>query len=359
MFRAFVEATGYATTAEREGYGHPYKAGPKEQERPQVPGADWQHPRGPGSEAQDDHSVVQVSWDDAAACCARVGGTLPAEAQWEKACRGTDARMYPWGDQFDERRMNYCDAQCRVERWGDPNYDDGYAYTSPVGSYLEGASPYGVLDMAGNMWEWTADRYDAQYYASSPHENPQGPETGDERVQHGRAWYDGGPAGWLTCTIHPVVLPYVVLIVGRIATFHLQPGKQCQAATPCAAHLLGDREQSALGARHHLPRRRLPRAKRKWSTELRYPTAHRFEPAATTKHGQMQYQGQTLEGWMGPRLLAQGPNYPNALALTPPVNECVKLTSVSICAIIVSEIGLAVSPPAILYYVGGGDVYRW
>jgi len=208
MFRTFAEATGYVTTAEQEGHGHPYKAGPKEDEWPDVPGADWQHPRGPGSEAQDDHPVVQVSWDDAAAYCAWVGGGLPTEAQWEKACRGTDARVYPWGNEFDERRMNYCDAQCPVTRWNhDPTFDDGYAYSSPVGSYPEGASPYGALDMAGNIWEWTADRYDNRYYASSPYENPQGPETGGERVQHGGAWYDAGRAGWLTCTIRHATPP--------------------------------------------------------------------------------------------------------------------------------------------------------
>jgi formylglycine-generating enzyme required for sulfatase activity len=208
MFRAFVKATGYVTTAEREGYGHPYKPGPKEQEWPDVPGADWQRPRGPGSEAQDNHPVVQVSWDDAAAYCAWAGGMLPTEAQWEKTCRGADARMYPWGDAFDERRMNYCDAQCPVTRWTSvPTFDDGYAYTSPVGSYPAGASPYGALDMAGNVWEWTADRYDDQYYASSPYENPQGPETGDERVQHGGAWYDAGRAGWLACTIRHATPP--------------------------------------------------------------------------------------------------------------------------------------------------------
>jgi sulfatase modifying factor 1 len=201
MFRTFVEATGYVTTAEREGYGHPYKPGPREQEWPSVAGADWQHPRGPGSEAQGDHPVVQVSWDDAAAYCAWVGGGLPTEAQWEKACRGTDARVYPWGNEFDERCLNFCDAQCQVTRWtNDPIFDDGYGYTSPVGSYPEGASPYGALDMAGNVWEWTADWYGEQYYADSPYENPQGPDTGSKRVQHGGAWYDAGRAGWLACT---------------------------------------------------------------------------------------------------------------------------------------------------------------
>jgi len=207
MFRAFVEATGYVTTAEREGHGHPYKPGPKEDEWPDVAGADWQHPRGPASPAQDDHPVVQVSWDDAAAYCAWAGGMLPTEAQWEKACRGTDARAYPWGDTFDERRVNYCDVRCPVERLSDPNYNDGFAYTSSAGSYSAGASPYGALDMAGNVWEWTADWYDDQYYAIAPYENPQGPQSGEERVQHGGAWYDGGHAGWLSCAARHATPP--------------------------------------------------------------------------------------------------------------------------------------------------------
>jgi sulfatase modifying factor 1 len=208
MFRAFVETTGYVTTAEREGYGHPYKPGPREQEWPSVAGADWQHPSGPGSKAQDDHPVVQVSWDDAAAYCAWAGGGLPTEAQWEKACRGTDARAYPWGNEFDERRLNFCDAQCPVTRWTDePTFEDGFAYTSPVGSYPDGASPYGALDMAGNVWEWTADWYGDRYYANSPYENPQGPDTGGKRVQHGGAWYDAGRAGWLACTARHATPP--------------------------------------------------------------------------------------------------------------------------------------------------------
>jgi len=208
MFRTFVEETGYVTTAEAIGYGHPYRPGPQQQEWPQVPGADWQHPRGPGSVAQDDHPVVQVSWDDAAAYCAWAGGGLPTEAQWEKACRGTDARLYPWGNAFDQRCLNYCDAQCQVTRWPERDtFDDGYAYTAPVGSYPQGASPYGTLDMAGNVWEWTADRYDKRYYTNSPTENPQGPLMGGERVQHGGAWYDAGGAGWLACTIRHATGP--------------------------------------------------------------------------------------------------------------------------------------------------------
>lgn len=208
MFRKFVEATGYATAAEREDYGQPYKAGPKEDEWPRVPGADWQHPRGPGSKAEDDHPVVQVTWDDAAAYCAWVGGALPTEAQWEKACRGADSRMYPWGDTFDNSRLNYCDSLCPVERWRDLTYSDGYAYTSPGGSYPEAGSAYGAMAMAGNVWEWMADRYDAEYYSDSPYENPLGPESGKHRTQRGGAWYDGEPAGWTTCTVRHATPPH-------------------------------------------------------------------------------------------------------------------------------------------------------
>jgi len=199
MFRTFVEATGYETTAEREGWGNPWTEGPMEEEWPQVPGADWQHPRGPESSAEDDHPVVQVSWEDAAAYCEWAGGQLPTEAQWEKAARATDGRMWPWGNTYDGTLGNFCDAQCPIERWKQDSFDDGYAFTAPVGRFPGGASLYGALDMAGNVWEWVADWYAEEYYGESPSQNPPGPDSGTDRAMRGGAWYDNEP--WVRCTV--------------------------------------------------------------------------------------------------------------------------------------------------------------
>ena len=199
MFRTFVEDTQYKTTAERQGWGKPWAAGTGEQEWPHVQGADWRHPRGPGSNAVDDHPVTQVSWEDSAAYCAWAGGQLPTEAQWEKACRGIDGRLWPWGSTYDWRRVNSCEAQCPVEGWKDIRFDDGYAFTSPVGSFSDGASPYGALDMAGNLWEWVADWYAEDYYGVSPYNNPTGPDSGTLRAMRGGAWYNTDVK--VTCTI--------------------------------------------------------------------------------------------------------------------------------------------------------------
>jgi formylglycine-generating enzyme required for sulfatase activity len=201
MFKKFVMETGYETSAERRGGGKPWRDGRKEDEWPIVLGIDWLHPRDIETEAEDNHPVVQVSWVDALAYAEWVGATLPTEAQWEKAARGTDERKFPWGDEFNGTYLNYGDSLCPVKRWRDLGYNDGYAYTSPVGIYPEGASPYGVLDMAGNVWEWVSDWYDENYYENSPYKNPKGPETGYGKAMRGGSWYDGEPVAWVTCVI--------------------------------------------------------------------------------------------------------------------------------------------------------------
>jgi formylglycine-generating enzyme required for sulfatase activity len=185
QFELFVATTGFQTTAEREGGGHIFS----NNDWVYIEGADWRHPQGPAGNINGlgQHPVVLVSWDDAAAFCDWTDSRLPTEVQWEYAARGPESPVFPWGDAFDGEKLNHCDRNCPFD-WADQTVDDGYEFTAPVGTYSEGASWVGALDMAGNVWEWVNDWYDSEYYSNSPGENPSGPASGEYRVLRGGAW---------------------------------------------------------------------------------------------------------------------------------------------------------------------------
>lgn len=158
QYEVFVEATGHT-----------------------VPGS-WEN--GSVPTGLEEHPVVAVSWDDAVAFTEWLSDEtdipfrLPTEAEWEKACRGTDTRHFPWGNS-DPNTEKLNSGESRL------------VATTSVGSYSpQGDSPYGAVDMAGNVWEWVADWYGSEYYEQSPADSPQGPDSGTTRVLRGGSFYD-------------------------------------------------------------------------------------------------------------------------------------------------------------------------
>ena len=199
-FATFVKATGYVTSAEREGTSAVFHLAVADQRRhvrgavPGTPwwlvveGASWRAPAGPGSSVArlSNHPVVHMSSQDARSYARWAGKRLPTEAEWEHAARGGLAgARYPWGDELTpggRHLANIWQGDFPVAN----TLDDGYLTTAPVKAFRPNG--YGLHNMAGNVWEWCTDWFASDYYARSPRTAPGGPDTGTARVIRGGSY---------------------------------------------------------------------------------------------------------------------------------------------------------------------------